>query len=191
MIKRIIAFILAININTFAEASIKDEIILNFKKINNLSFNFKQNIDENIEEGSCIIQYPKKIYCNYDNFKKKIIVSNGKSLVIKNQTTNQYFRYPLNRTPMELILNKNYLIEQMQKLDGKIIDDKYFNFSIQNKDNKINIFFDKNSYDLMGWQTEDIYQNLVITFVYNIEKNKNIDQKFFKLPLNIFIPLDK
>ena len=191
MIKRIVIFLLIININTFVEASIKDEIILNFKKIDNLSFNFKQTIDENIEEGNCIIQYPKKIYCNYDNFKKKIIVSNGKSLVIKNQASKQYFIYPLDNTPMELLLNKNYLIEQMQKLDGKIIDDKYFNFSIQNKDNKINIFFDKNSYDLMGWQTEDIYQNLVITFVYNIEKNKNIDQKFFKLPLNIFIPLDK
>ena len=191
MIKRIIIFLLIININAFVEASIKDEIILNFKKIDNLSFNFKQTIDENTEEGNCIIQYPKKIYCNYDNFKKKIIVSNGKSLVIKNQASKQYFIYPLDSTPMELILNKNYLIEQMQKLDGKIIDDKYFNFSIQNKDNKINIFFDKNSYDLMGWQTEDIYQNLVITFVYNIEKNKNIDQKFFKLPLNIFIPLDK
>ena len=182
MIKRIIIFLLIININAFVEASIKDEIILNFKKINNLSFNFKQNINENIEEGNCIIQYPKKIYCSYDNFKKKIIVSNGKSLVIKNQASNQYFIYPLDKTPMKLILNKNYLIEQMQKSDGKIIDDKYFNFSIQNKDNKINIFFDKNSYDLMGWQTEDIYQNLVITFVYNIEKNKNIDQKFFKLP---------
>ena len=191
MIKRIVIFLLIININTFVEASIKDEIILNFKKIDNLSFNFKQTIDENTEEGNCIIQYPKKIYCNYDNFKKKIIVSNGKSLVIKNQASKQYFIYPLDSTPMELILNKNYLIEQMQKLDGKIIDDKYFIFSIQNKDNKINIFFDKNSYDLMGWQTEDIYQNLVITFVYNIEKNKNIDQKFFKLPLNIFIPLDK
>ena len=191
MIKRIIIFLLIININAFVEASIKDEIILNFKKIDNLSFNFKQTIDENTEEGNCIIQYPKKIYCNYDNFKKKIIVSNGKSLVIKNQASKQYFIYPLDKTPMELILNKNYLIEQMQKLDGKIIDDKYFNFSIQNKDNKINIFFDKNSYDLMGWQTEDIYQNLVITFVYNIEKNKNIDQKFFKLPLNIFIPRDK
>ena len=182
MIKRIIIFLLIININDFVEASIKDEIILNFKKINNLSFNFKQNINENIEEGNCIIQYPKKIYCSYDNFKKKIIVSNGKSLVIKNQASNQYFIYPLDKTPMKLILNKNYLIEQMQKSDGKIIDDKYFNFSIQNKDNKINIFFDKNSYDLMGWQTEDIYQNLVITFIYNIEKNKNIDQKFFKLP---------
>lgn len=173
---------LIININSFAEASIKEKIILNFDKIDNLSFNFKQTIDENTEEGNCIIQYPKKIYCDYDNFKKKIIVSNGKSLVIKNQKTNQYFRYPLDRTPMELILNKNYLIEQMQKSDGKIIDDKYFTFSIENKDNKINIFFDKNSYDLMGWQTEDIYQNLVITFIYNIEKNKNIDQKFFRLP---------
>ena len=182
MIKRIIIFLLIININDFVEASIKDEIILNFKKIDNLSFNFKQTIDKNTEEGNCIIQYPKKIYCNYDNFKKKIIVSNGKSLVIKNQTTNQYFRYPLDRTPMKLILNKNYLIKQMQKLDGKMIDDKYFKFLIKNEESEINIFFDKNSYDLTGWQTKDIYQNLVITFIYNIEKNKNIDQKFFKLP---------
>ena len=182
MIKKIIIFLLIININAFVEASIKDEIILNFKKIDNLSFNFKQTIDENTEEGNCIIQYPKKIYCNYDNFKKKIIVSNGKSLVIKNQTTNQYFRYPLDRTPMKLILNKNYLIEQMQKLDGKMIDDKYFKFLIKNEESEINIFFDKNSYDLTGWQTKDIYQNLVITFIYNIEKNKNIDQKFFRLP---------
>ena len=182
MIKRIIIFLLIININDFVEASIKDEIILNFKKIDNLSFNFKQTINKNTEEGNCIIQYPKKIYCNYDNFKKKIIVSNGKSLVIKNQTTNQYFRYPLDRTPMKLILNKNYLIEQMQKLDGKMIDDKYFKFLIKNEESEINIFFDKNSYDLTGWQTKDIYQNLVITFIYNIEKNKNIDQKFFRLP---------
>ena len=119
MIKRTIIFILIININTFSEASIKDEIILNFKKINNLSFNFKQNINENIEEGNCIIQYPKKIYCSYDNFKKKIIVSNGKSLVIKNQASKQYFIYPLDKTPMKLILNKNYLIEQMQKVGWK------------------------------------------------------------------------
>jgi len=182
MIKRIIIFLLIININAFVEASIKDEIILNFKKIDNLSFNFKQTIDKKTEEGNCIIQYPKKIYCSYDNYKKKIIVSNGRSLVIKNRTTNQYFRYPLDKTPLELILNKNYLIEQMQRLDGKIIDDKYFNFSIQNKDNKINIFFDKKSYDLIGWQTKDIYQNLVITLIYNIEKNKDINQKFFRLP---------
>ena len=76
----------------------------------------------------------------------------------------------------------NLLIEKMLDLNGKLIDDKYYNFSIKKNDNKINIFFDKKSYDLMGWQTEDIYQNLVITYIYNIEKNKKIDEKLFKLP---------
>ena len=70
----------------------------------------------------------------------------------------------------------------MLNLNGKLIDDKYYNFSIKKNDNNINIFFDKKSYDLIGWQTEDIYQNLVITFIYNIEKNKKIDEKLFKLP---------
>ena len=70
----------------------------------------------------------------------------------------------------------------MLNLNGKLIDDKYYNFSIKKNDNKINIFFDKKSYDLIGWETEDIYQNLVITYIYNIEKNKKIDDKLFKLP---------
>ena len=81
-----------------------------------------------------------------------------------------------------MILNKNFLIKEMLNLNGKLIDDKYYNFSIINNDNKINIFFDNKSYDLMGWQTEDIYQNLVITYIHNIEKNKKIDDKLFKLP---------
>ena len=163
-------------------AAIKEQIILNLKKTNNLTFDFKQTIDEKTEEGTCIIEYPKKIYCLYNNFNKKIMVSNGKSLVIKNQTNNQYYRYPLKKTPLELILDKNYLINQIKNLEGRNIDDKYFNFTLINNDNKINIFFDNETLNLIGWQTEDIYQNLVITYIYNIEKNKKIDNKLFKLP---------
>ena len=47
-------------------ASIKENIIKNLNDINNLSFNFEQNINGKIENGSCIIEYPKKIYCKYD-----------------------------------------------------------------------------------------------------------------------------
>ena len=47
------------------------EIVNNFKKINNISFDFKQNINEKTEEGNCVIQYQNKIYCNYNNLKKK------------------------------------------------------------------------------------------------------------------------
>ena len=184
MIKRTIIFILIINISTFAEASIKDEIILNFKKINNLSFNFKQNINENIEEGNCIIQYPKKIFCLYNNRNNKIIVSNGKSLVIKNQASNQYYLYSLKKTPLELILDKKFLINQIKISESRIIDNKYINFTILKNNNKINIFLDKGTLNLIGWQTEDIYQNLVITYIYKIQYNQKIDNNIFILPKN-------
>ena len=182
MIKKIIVICLFFSFFKPLQAALKEEIILNLKKTNNLTFDFKQTIDKKTEKGSCIIEYPKKIYCLYNNFNKKIMVSNGKSLVIKNQTNNQYYRYQLNKTPLELILDKNYLINQIKNLEGRIIDNKYFNFTISNNDNKINIFFDNQTLNLIGWQTEDIYQNLVITFISKIKVNQKIDKNVFKLP---------
>ena len=183
MTKKILILLIIFNTNiTILFASTKENIILNFKKIKNISFKFKQTIGEKTEEGNCIIQYPKKIYCIYNNLKKKIIVSNGKSLVIKNQSNNQYYRYPLKSTPLILILDKSTLIKKMVEIEGKLVDDKYFKFSLNNNNNKINIFFHKKSLNILGWQTEDLYQNLVVTFIYNIKKNNKIDEKLFVLP---------
>ena len=103
------------------EASIKNKIIINLENTKNFSFNFKQVIDKKTEKGNCIIQYPKKIYCQYDNFNKKIMVSNGKSLVIKNQKNNVYYIYPLEKTPLELILDKNYLARGMKIYKSEIL----------------------------------------------------------------------
>ena len=62
--------------------SIKSQIILNLISTNNLKFQFEQKINEKVETGSCIIHYPKKIFCEYNDFHKKVLVSNGKSLLI-------------------------------------------------------------------------------------------------------------
>jgi len=163
-------------------ASVKDQIISNLKKTENLTFNFKQTIGEKTEEGNCVIKYPKKIYCSYNNLNKKIMVSNGKSLVIKNKINNQYYIYPLKRTPLELILDKNYLINEIKNLKARNIEDKFINFTLENNDNKINIFFDIITLNLIGWQTEDIYQNLVITYISKIKLNQKIDKNIFNLP---------
>ena len=164
------------------KATIQKKIIDNLNKIENLSFNFKQTIGKKTEEGRCTIEYPKKIFCLYDNYNKKIMVSNGKSLAIKNQSNNQYYLYPLKKTPLELILDKNFLIDQIKDLEGRIVDDKYINFTIIKNNNEINIFFDSKTLNLVGWQTEDIYQNLVITYIYKIQYNQKINKNIFKLP---------
>ena len=169
---------------TNTHANNKNRIIENLNKINNLNFQFEQNINGKIENGNCTIEYPKKIFCLYKNRNKKTMVSNGRSLVIKNYASNQYYLYSLKKTPLELILDKNFLINQIKKLESRTIDNKYINFTIIKNNNEINIFFDKKTLNLIGWQTEDIYQNLVVTYIYKIQYNQKIDKNIFKLPKN-------
>ena len=94
MLKLALIFII-LNFYTPLFSSSKGKVISQMKLINILSFDFIQTIDEKKESGFCIIEYPKKIYCEYAGSKKKIIVSNGKSLVIKNRKSGYYYRYPL------------------------------------------------------------------------------------------------
>jgi len=37
---------------------------------------------------------------------------------------------------------------------------------------------------LVGWQIEDVYQNLAVTYIFDTSINQEIDQKIFKLPKN-------
>ena len=181
---RIVIIIFVLNFHNLALASIKENVISRMQIINNLSFNFIQTIDDKIEKGMCILEYPKKIYCEYDGPNKKILISNGNSLVIKNKNSKGYYLYPLKKTPLKYLLNKEYLISKMKMLDPKDIDNKYINFKIFENNNEINIFFDKKSLMLIGWQTEDIYQNLSITFISSVKINKKIDKRKFELPQN-------
>jgi outer membrane lipoprotein-sorting protein len=178
MIKILFIFFL-ININSFALGSIKEEIINNLINIKNLSFNFEQNINGKIETGNCIIEYPKKIFCEYDN--KKILVSNGKSLVIKTRNNN-FYRYSMKKTPLNFILDKNFLIDQIKNLKERIVDNQFINFTIIKENNEINIFFDKKNLNFVGWQTLDVYQNLSITYIFSLKVNQTLKKNIFELP---------
>ena len=178
----VIFFILSFYSPTYS--SVKEKIISQMYLTNNLSFNFIQTINNKNENGKCIIEYPKKIWCEYDNSNKKIIVSNGKSLVIKNRYSGSYYIYPLRKTPLELLLDKEYLISKMNTLEPREIDSKYLSFKILENNIEINMFFDKKSLSLIGWQTEDIYQNLVVTFISSVKINKKINNKIFILPID-------
>tara|TARA_B100000787_G_scaffold113632_1_gene84621 strand:- start:20 stop:574 length:555 start_codon:yes stop_codon:yes gene_type:complete len=181
---RILIIFFVLNFFSPVFSSTKEKIISQMKDTNNLSFNFVQTINEKKERGKCIIEYPKKIWCEYDNSNKKNIVSNGKSLVIKTSNKGSYYRYPLSKTPLVFLLDKEYLISKMNILEPREIDNKYLNFKIFENNNEINIFFDKKNLSLIGWQTEDIYQNLAITFISSVKINQKISNKIFILPIN-------
>ena len=178
MIRLLLIFFLTLLI-FHTKAENKEIIIEKLNNTLNFSFEFEQNINGKIEGGNCTVEYPKKIFCNY-NKNQKTLVSNGKSLVIK--TVSSYYRYPLKKTPLNLILDKKYLINKINSSNESIIDNSFINFSITEKENKIDIFFDIDSLEFIGWQTKDIYQNTTMTLLTSIKKNQYIEKQLFSLP---------
>ena len=165
---------------TNGSASNKDKIIENLKNTRNLDFNFEQNINGKIENGNCTVQYPKKIFCKYNLGNQKILVSDGKSLIVK--TTASYYKYSLDKTPLNYLLDKEFLIKKINESNARIVQKKFINFKFTENENEINVFFNINNFRLLGWQTLDIYQNLSITYLSSISVNKNLKRSLFKLP---------
>ena len=111
---RILTFIIFFSFTNFANASIITQIINNFESTKNMKFNFVQTINGKVEEGKCTLVYPKKIFCEYISFYNKILVSNGKSLLINSKKNNQYYRYRLDKTPLSLILDKRFIVSKLK-----------------------------------------------------------------------------
>ena len=175
-----IYILLLILLASKTSANIKENIILNLKNIENINFNFEQNINGKIENGNCTIQYPKKMFCKYNLGNQKILVSDGKSLIIK--TTASYYKYSLDKTPLNYLLDKEFLIKKINESNARIVQKKFINFKFTENENEINIFFDIKNFSLLGWQTLDIYQNLSITYLSSISVNKNLKRNLFNLP---------
>ena len=98
------------------------------------------------------------------------------------KTNSSYYLYSIDKTPLNLILDKKYLINKIKVLKGRNVNKNFINFKFSENDTEINVFFDKKTFNLIGWQTKDIYQNLSITYLFSISKNKYIEKNLFKLP---------
>ena len=173
----ILIFFYPLNILASSKQLIKNKL----ENTENISFKFIQKIGEKTEQGECIISYPKKILCKYDDIYNKILVSNGRSLVINSKKIKNYLRYQLKDTPLNLILDKKFLLDKLDQVETIKENDETFSFKIVHNNNLLNIFFDKVSYEIKGWTTTDIYLNKVETKLSNVETNIMIDEKIFRV----------
>ena len=173
----ILIFFYPLNILASSKQLIKNKL----EETDNISFKFIQKIGKKTEQGECIISYPKKILCKYDDIYNKVLVSNGQSLVINSKKIKNYLRYQLKDTPLDLILDKKFLLGKLDQVDTINESDDTFSFKIVHNNNLLNIFFDKISYEIKGWTTTDIYLNKVETRLSYIETNIMIDDRLFRI----------
>ena len=102
-------------------------------------------------------------------------------MVVNSKKIKNYLRYKLKDTPLDLILDKKFLLDELNQVEVVQENNETFSFEIIHNNNLLNIFFDKQNYEIKGWTTTDIYQNRVETKLFNIEINMMIDENLFRI----------
>ena len=187
MIKKIIflfqiflIYFFSINISF---ADLQKKLINKITATKTLSFNFKQKIAEKEEVGSCIIKYPLLMKCDYENFKQKSVISNGKTVVVIKKKHKKIYYYPIRTTLLFTILQKEKIINLIRNNKPTKINSTLIEFElIEKKSNKLKIFFDKSTLEFKGWETKDAYSNNVSFIISNLKTNMIIKDEFFKIP---------
>ena len=166
---------------TNLKADEKSNIINTLKKIDNIQFNFSQTTNDITEKGFCILLFPNKLKCKYDNKNRKELIVNEKMMSITQKRYNKTIFYPLSRSNFISILSKKELIKIITSSD--LIIDNYLNivFYLENG-SKTLIQFDKNNFLLAGWVSRDQYNNEITFKIDIVSKNKMIDDEIFSLP---------
>ncbi len=178
---KIFVFILFFTSNAFG--NYQENIIKKLILTETLSFNFKQIIGEKEESGRCFIKYPLLMKCNYQNLKKEIFISNGKTVAIVKKKYKKIYYYPIKSTPLFTILNKEKILTILKNNQPIQRNDDIIEFELVGKKlNKLRIFFDKKTYSLKGWKTIDNYSNDVSFEIKNLKINNQIVDDFFKIP---------
>ena len=165
---------------TQKHAYTEPKIIKKISEIKNFTFDFEQLINDKKETGNCIISFNNKMMCKYDET-GKLIVSNGKTLLIKNKNSNFANTYKTENTYFKYFLNKGFLIS---KIEGNVVEkEQNFLLSINDQSNRLNIFFDKNNHLIKGWETIDLYGNRVRSNIIVKNINQELSDKIFDLNL--------
>ena len=158
----------------------KTKIVNQLKSLNSLEFTFSQVINDKTEKGSCLLEFPGKLKCEYFDDKKKELIINKERLAITQKRYDKTYYYPISKSPFLNILYKDKLLEIVKA--GEVEKENQIIKLIYLDENEINVLFDKKTFDLKGWKIIDQYNNS-INFSLNIVSKNDIYQKgTFKIP---------
>ena len=181
LIKIFLFFCIIFNYSLNLHANEKQLIINRLLKINNLTFNFKQITHGKSETGNCFLVFDNKLKCNYIDKNQKEIIINKKTLVVMQKRYDKIYFYPISKSPFVKILSKNTLIRLVEESTLEIDDNISLIYIDENK-KKIEVFFEKKNYDLIGWKIEDEFTNEIYFSLQIQSVNTDIDRNIFKIP---------
>ena len=166
------------------QANEKQLIIDQLITINSIIFDFEQTSNNKRETGTCVLSFNNKLSCDYKDSMQKRILVNNKTLIVQHRRYDKIYFYPISKSPLIKIFNKDDLIDLIKKSDYQLNDDIELTYINKNNE-KIIILFKKDNYYLVGWRVIDQLKNIINFSIKIKDINSEIDPKIFKIPSDI------
>ena len=175
---KIFIFFILLSVNLSANE--KNQIVTQLNNLNSLEFTFNQLINDKTEKGSCLLEFPGKLKCDYFDDKEKELIINNKRLAITQKKYNKTYYYPISKSPFLNILYKDKLLEIVQLGELEVNDQMIrLNYS---SENQVSVLFDRKNLDLKGWEIIDQYNNNINFTLNVVAKNDVYKKDTFKIP---------
>lgn len=134
--------------------------------------------------GKFYIERPGKIRFNYEKPSPIRVVADGKSVVINNKKLNTWDIYPLDKTPLKLLLSEKIdlsgssvkSVKEESDVTTVVLGDK----SVFG-DSKISMMFDPASYQLRQWTITDAKGLDTTVMIFNVQNDQSLDPGIFKI----------
>ena len=151
------------------------------KNLNTLEASFIQiSSDGDIKRGKIFLNLPGKLRIDYIEPDDLLITSNGFWLTVQNKKLKQTNNIPLERTPLNLFLNKKFNFDDNSNIKFKIENNVItLTFFEDQKESKFELEFNSNPLRLRKWIIIDEFENKTSVMLQNIEMDVKLSNKIF------------
>ena len=134
--------------------------------------------------GKFYLERPGKLRFDYEGSAGFQVISDGTSVVVKNDKLNTADIYPLSKTPLKLLLDERIDLsgERVTSVDQnedlttvKLADRQVFGSST------ITMMFDAESYDLRQWTITDAQGKDTTVMIFNVQQGVTFDPSVFEI----------
>ncbi|MGE0845632.1 MAG: outer membrane lipoprotein carrier protein LolA [Flavobacteriaceae bacterium] len=141
-------------------------------------------------EGRVYIQRPGKMRFEYDKPHPILIVSDGDRVAVEDRKAQTTDQYPLDLTPLRLILGENINLGQDAEIVAVERNDNSLSVTLAEKSGRVpgqlNLLVDAETMDLVQWTVTDAQGLQTSVALYNMVEGKKAKPSLFYINENIF-----
>lgn len=144
------------------------------------------NEDGSISTGRILLKRPGRVRFEYDPPEAALVVANGDTVGIIDPRSNERQGYPLHRTPLKIILERNVNLGRARMVTAHVSDGTTTTVRAQDPDNpeygSIDLVFTANPVELRQWIINDANGGRTTVILGDLVKDVRLADENFVIP---------